>query len=133
MRFDQTGYRIPTDARGAIVSEYADHDPIELEPYYTRHVQAMTAERLHEKGDIAVQLAYRDVRIARLTRERDELAGEVERLREALHMIADKFGGVPPHVRGFARGCIETLPYFDAWEAAGIAKPDDGTAKGTHP
>jgi hypothetical protein len=36
--------------------------PWELEPYYSRHVLAMTAEKLHEKSDIAAELAFRDKR-----------------------------------------------------------------------
>jgi hypothetical protein len=31
--------------------------------YYFKHVQAMTAEGLHEKSDIACELAWRDKRI----------------------------------------------------------------------
>lgn len=40
--------------------------PWELEPHYSRHVGAMTSEGLHEKHDIAFQLALRDQRIAEL-------------------------------------------------------------------
>lgn len=40
--------------------------PQELEPYYSRHVNAMTREALHEKSDIALQLALRDKEIADL-------------------------------------------------------------------
>jgi hypothetical protein len=35
----------------------------ELEPYYLRHVSAMTSEALHSKSDIAAELAWRDARI----------------------------------------------------------------------
>lgn len=48
---------------------YLAHDPQELEPHYCLHVEAMTAEGLHEKSDIAIQLAWRDKRIAELTAE----------------------------------------------------------------
>lgn len=41
--------------------------------YYCRHVQALTAEALHEKSDIAAELAHRD-------RVIDSLAGLVEML-----------------------------------------------------
>lgn len=37
-----------------------DRDPEELEPYYTRHVMAMTDEDLRAKCDIAAELAHRD-------------------------------------------------------------------------
>lgn len=45
---------------------YADRDPCELEPYYSRHVEAMTAEGLRSKAAIAEELAYRDQQIERL-------------------------------------------------------------------
>lgn len=44
--------------------------PWDLEPYYSIHVSAMTTEQLHDKADIAEQLAWRDREIARL---RDEI------------------------------------------------------------
>ena len=43
-----------------------DRAPWDLEPHYSDHVSAMTAESLHDKGDIALQLALRDHRIAEL-------------------------------------------------------------------
>lgn len=43
-----------------------DLKPWELEPHYCRHIAAMTAEGLHDKADIAAQLAWRDQRILRL-------------------------------------------------------------------
>ena len=33
-------------------------------PQYSQHVMAMTAEKLHDKGDIAEELAARDIEIA---------------------------------------------------------------------
>ena len=56
------------------MAEYADRDPIELDKrggHYCRHVQAMTAEGLHEKSAIAAELAWRDERIDSLQGERD--------------------------------------------------------------
>ena len=50
------------------MSKYADRDPATLEPHYSEHVNAMTAEKLHEKSAIAAELAYRDKRIAELLR-----------------------------------------------------------------
>lgn len=49
--------------------QYAKRDVIELDRlggHYSRHVSAMTSEGLHEKGDIAAELAWRDARIAEL-------------------------------------------------------------------
>jgi hypothetical protein len=43
--------------------------PWELEPHYSRHVGAMTSEGLHDKQDIAFQLALRDKEIELLRRE----------------------------------------------------------------
>ncbi len=45
---------------------YPECRPWELEPYYSRHVSAMTSEELHSKAAIAEQLAWRDKRIAML-------------------------------------------------------------------
>jgi hypothetical protein len=45
------------------MSEYAERDPMQLDKmgnYYSRHVEAMTAEGLHDKADIAAELAVRD-------------------------------------------------------------------------
>lgn len=55
---------------------YADRDPSKLEPYYSRHVAAMTSEGLHSKSDIAAELAFRDERISLL---RIRLGAEEER------------------------------------------------------
>lgn len=45
---------------------YAERDIIAQGKAYTNHVQAMTAEALHDKADIAAELAHRDIRIAAL-------------------------------------------------------------------
>lgn len=42
---------------------YREHDPIMQGMYYTRHVEAMTAEGLHDKGAIASELAARDIEL----------------------------------------------------------------------
>jgi hypothetical protein len=52
---------------------YPPQRPWLLEPYYCRHVSAMTTEGLHSKADIAEQLAWRDKRIAELEQEIAEL------------------------------------------------------------
>ena len=51
------------------MSEYAERKAQELEPYFIRHLSAMTAEGLHSKADIAKELAFRDKRIADLERQ----------------------------------------------------------------
>lgn len=37
----------------------------ELEPYYSRHISAMTSEDLHGKSDIAAELAARDALLSK--------------------------------------------------------------------
>ena len=46
--------------------QYEERDIISQGGYYATHVQAMTAEGLHSKYDIAAELAHRDERIAEL-------------------------------------------------------------------
>lgn len=45
---------------------YAERDAQELEPWFSRHLSAMTGEALHSKSDIACELAFRDAAIAEL-------------------------------------------------------------------
>ena len=82
------------------VSEYAERDPRELEPHFSKHMEAMTAEKLHSKAAIAEELAYRDAKIERLTAENERLkiehykyADRISYLRKGLNeisMIPDK-------------------------------------------
>ena len=46
--------------------QYEQRDTGQLGELYIRHVEAMTAEGLHEKSAIAAELAHRDSRIAEL-------------------------------------------------------------------
>jgi ribA/ribD-fused uncharacterized protein len=48
---------------------YAERDVIEQMQHYVNHVEAMTAEGLHSKSDIAAELAHRDIVIERLQLE----------------------------------------------------------------
>jgi hypothetical protein len=52
---------------------YAERDHEELGEFYTRHVMAITAERLHDKSAIAGELAWRDSRIEEQGRRLMEL------------------------------------------------------------
>lgn len=45
---------------------YAQRDFENLEPHFTNHIFAMTAENLHGKASIAGELAFRDAAIAAL-------------------------------------------------------------------
>lgn len=57
--------------------EYAERPirHIDMCHHYCRHLLAMTVEELHDKSDIAAELAWRD--------------REIEKLREAIGKIAD--------------------------------------------
>jgi len=60
---------------------YADRDPNKLEPWYSQHVSAMTAEGLYAKSAIAAELAYRDQQIKELS---DALTWATQCLRDVL-------------------------------------------------
>ena len=45
---------------------YEHRDVMKQGQVYCDHVMAMTAEGLHQKSDIAAELAHRDIRIAKL-------------------------------------------------------------------
>ncbi|WP_404463033.1 hypothetical protein LG331_09650 [Vreelandella aquamarina] len=65
--------------------QYAERDIMALDKHgghYTRHLSAMTGEALHDKSDIAAELAYRDARIAELERYNVGLANESCELQE---------------------------------------------------
>lgn len=57
---------------------YPDQDHTALGELYIRHVEAMTAEGLHAKSDIAEQLAWRDGEIARLKTLNAELVAALQ-------------------------------------------------------
>jgi len=64
-------------------NQYADRDIMGLDDkggHYFRHVNAMTAEDLHSKSDIAAELAYRDYQI-------DQLEKRLKNSLEALKYI----------------------------------------------
>lgn len=61
------------------VNQYAERDAMQLDKdggYYSRHIQSMTREGLHSKGDIAAELAWRDQQI-------DQLKADLEERRKA--------------------------------------------------
>lgn len=55
---------------------YPPQDPRQLEPWFSRHMHAMTAEGLHDKADIAEQLAARDQANEQLVHTLRTLIGE---------------------------------------------------------
>ena len=59
---------------------YPKVKPEDFADLYTKHVAAMTEEKLEKKSDIAMQLAWRDVRILELQERVDDLETDVARL-----------------------------------------------------
>jgi hypothetical protein len=53
--------------------QYERRDAEALGEDYMRHVEAMTAERLHDKSDIAAELAFRDVELRQVRAESSKL------------------------------------------------------------
>ena len=47
-------------------TQYATRNTIKLGDHYTKHLEAMTAENLANKGAIAAELAWRDLQIEQL-------------------------------------------------------------------
>lgn len=76
------------------VKQYAERDIMQLDldgNYYCNHVLSMTREGLHDKSDIAAELAFRDHQLAALREElaamntyRDNAAIKITRLRGEL-------------------------------------------------
>ena len=52
---------------------YKNRDIKEQGQFYINHVEAMTKEELYHKGDIAAELAHRDIKIFNLKREIEHL------------------------------------------------------------
>jgi hypothetical protein len=71
---------------------YPNHDPSKLEPHYCAHVSGMTEWGLDLKSDIAIQLAWRDKRIAEL----EELRRRVEKLQVSYARRAEENQGAGP-------------------------------------
>ena len=61
---------------------YAERDHRAQGNHYTRHLMAMTAEKLHSKSDIAAELAHRDMVIDDLQSQVNELIDIVNGMRE---------------------------------------------------
>lgn len=71
------------------MKQYANRNVIAQGDYYMRHVKAMTAEGLHNKGDIAAELAHRDQLIDELNSARADLV-------IAVHGLASNFENAMP-------------------------------------
>ncbi|MDR5020524.1 hypothetical protein RF657_19360 [Yersinia rochesterensis] len=85
--------------------------PWELEPYYSRHVIAMTREELHGKSDIACELAFRDKQIADTEAELLSLREQLAELK-ALEPVAwrNRFTGyLHSNKPGIVDDCYDEL------------------------
>ncbi|WP_339118899.1 hypothetical protein [Halomonas sp. BMC6] len=69
------------------MAEYSQRDIMALDRqgnYYSRHLSAMTGEQLHDKSDIAAELAWRDAKIDQLRAHLADIANPITKLqREA--------------------------------------------------
>ena len=76
------------------MTEYANRDIRALDSagnYYSKHVEAMTTEGLHDKSDIAAELGYRDMRIVELEKvfaDEFEMLKEIRNLQNAVRELA---------------------------------------------
>jgi predicted Zn-ribbon and HTH transcriptional regulator len=96
---------------------YAERDIIEQMQHYVDHVEAMTAEGLHSKSDIAAELAHRDIEIERLERE---LTAALDRerkllaipiaLKEAGFVVSDRAAAEPSVCPWCGSRCQHTDP-----------------------
>jgi len=83
---------------------YADRDPSKLEPWYSQHVNAMTAEGLHSKSDIAAELAHRDRQIRELMERIVTLEQQNEALASRLDSAENAMREVVSHLQRSERG-----------------------------
>lgn len=75
------------------MTEYRNHtlkpwDMDDAGGHYCRHVSAMTTENLHSKADIAEELAWRDMQLAKLRKRMTESESVEVRLRESRALLA---------------------------------------------
>lgn len=63
---------------GSLPTMYAKRDLEEIGKHYLRHLNAMTAENLQSKSDIAAELAVRDAIIEELKAENPQMCNEGE-------------------------------------------------------
>lgn len=102
---------------------YPDADETIYAPQYVHHVNAMTAEGLHSKSAIAEQLAYRDVLIAELLANNEQL----EAARAKLHGQAAGYAIRAEAAEARLRELCEMKPVMWANDECTVA------GKGTHP
>lgn len=72
------------------MKHYSERDIMELDRngnYYTRHVSAMTSEKLHSKSDIAAELGFRDAELDRLRDQNKRYHNAIVQLTHAISRI----------------------------------------------
>ena len=82
---------------------YKERDPIEQGLEYEKHVMQMTAEGLHSKSAIAMELAHRDIEINRLRTKVDVFAMHMAEVKA----IAD--GSTKNTLESVVEHCLEEL------------------------
>lgn len=73
-----------------MTAQYAARDIESLDKFgghYSRHVDAMTAEDLHDKSEIAAELAFRDAKINMLSLQVESLLDDVYKMDSAIHSL----------------------------------------------
>lgn len=74
-----------------MIEQYGDRDIMKLDKeggHYMRHVNAMTSEALHDKSDIAAELAFRDHAL-QIERQKNQLLQKrLENAVEGLNNVA---------------------------------------------
>ena len=111
------------------MSEYAKRAVMEIMAHYAKHVQAMTAEGLHEKSDIAAELAWRDAQLESFNAQLAELrdlnmksttgadAAHVRLLAE-VNMQRLRITGAKDPMMWYADLIGELVPYCGRWPEA---------------
>ncbi|QPI62389.1 hypothetical protein [Vreelandella venusta] len=101
-----------------MADQYAKRDIMALDKqggHYWRHANAMTAEGLHSKSDIAAELAYRDARIAELERERDMHKAAEEAQIALRQKMEGERDALAAHVESLAHEIEGALRIKDLW------------------
>jgi hypothetical protein len=110
---------------------YPEQDHEDLCERYMRHVEAMTAEGLHEKSAIAGQLAWRDQRIEDLEQKRYAIAAELAAIKAVVEKLAQAVGDFAEFHgwRELSQGIREAHDEAEAALAAAGSRPRQETER----
>jgi len=96
------------------MSEYRKYGRLmSLGDHYLRHVSAMTTENLHDKGDIAAELAHRDKRIAELYAGLTQLQTECMNAGQALQSSREEAERLADLLKKAAEYIDECLGWYE--------------------